>query len=231
MIEILRKSTVALIVLALALVAQMPHAAYVFAHAPNPVAEISVAEWALASAYAIAIESATLMFVLHGQRAASCGFAVASFAVNMSYYAMHGVALWSVSAFPAWLLSALLPIAIASYSHILTQAHDDARNATQSPRFARNLRAWITQHFAQRNATTQRIDAPVQEDATQQEKCNTHDAAQKQQDEIPVHHARARALQMHYEEMSIAEIARILQRNESTVRSWIARNGKKEPVK
>jgi len=44
MIEILRKSTAALIVLALALVAQMPHAAYVFAHAPNPVATIGVAE-------------------------------------------------------------------------------------------------------------------------------------------------------------------------------------------
>ena len=129
MIEILRKSYVALLVLFLALVAQIPHAAYVFNVAPYlalPVQpQSNLSAWLLAYAYAIALESATLMFVVHGNRRASYGFAGASFLVNMCYYAMHGVALWSLAAFPAWLLSALLPVAIASYSHILAGAQDE----------------------------------------------------------------------------------------------------------
>lgn len=127
MIALLKKSGVALLVLALALIAQIPHAAHVFDRAPyigQAVQPDSVwYAWMLAYAYAIALESATLMFVVHGHQKASYGFALASFAVNLSYYAMHGVQLfWG--AFPAWLLSALLPIAIASYSHILTGAED-----------------------------------------------------------------------------------------------------------
>lgn len=128
MIALLKKSGVALLVLALALVAQIPHAAHVFDRAPYiGQADPPSSAWyalLLAFAYAIALESATLMFVVHGHRRASYGFALASFAVNLSYYAMHGVALWAFSAFPAWLLSALLPTAIASYSHILTGADD-----------------------------------------------------------------------------------------------------------
>lgn len=127
MIALLKKSGVALFVLALALIAQIPHAAHVFDRAPyigqSVQHDSALSAWMLAYAYAIALESATLMFVVHGHRNASYGFAVASFAVNLSYYSMHGVQLfWG--AFPAWLLSALLPIAIASYSHILTGAED-----------------------------------------------------------------------------------------------------------
>lgn len=128
MIAILKKSGVALLVLALALIAQIPHAAHVFDRAPyiGQAVQIDSAWYALllAYAYAIALESATLMFVVHGHRRASYGFAIASFSVNLSYYAMHGVNLWTWAAFPAWLLSALLPIAIASYSHILTGSDD-----------------------------------------------------------------------------------------------------------
>ena len=128
MIETLRKSWVALGVLTLALIAQIPHAAYVFDAAPSigQAARVTLwYGWLLAYAYAIALESATLMFVVHNRRNISYGFALASFLVNLSYYAMHGVTLFSVQALPVWLLSALLPIAIASYSHIFAGAHDD----------------------------------------------------------------------------------------------------------
>lgn len=145
MIEILRKSWVALLVLALALVAQIPHAAHVFDRAPyigqDVVAQSNWYTWLLACAYAIALESATLMFVVHGHREASYGFAVASFAVNLSYYAMHGVGLWSWAAFPAWLLSALLPVAIASYSHILAGADDKIEWPAWSLRLMAKLRS------------------------------------------------------------------------------------------
>lgn len=146
MIALLKKSGVALLVLALALIAQIPHAAHVFDRAPyigQPVQHDSaLSAWMLAYAYAIALESATLMFVVHGHRNASYGFAIASFAVNLSYYSMHGVQLfWG--AFPAWLLSALLPIAIASYSHILTDTKDVPM---EWPSWA--LRAWDKLHQA-----------------------------------------------------------------------------------
>lgn len=147
MIALLKKSGVALLVLALALIAQIPHAAHVFDRAPYIGQAVQIESawyaWMLAYAYAIALESATLMFVVHGHREASYGFALASFAVNLSYYAMHGVYLWAWVAFPAWLLSALLPIAIASYSHILTGAEDVQM---EWPAWA--LRAWDKLHKA-----------------------------------------------------------------------------------
>jgi len=204
MIELLRKSYVALLVLFLALVAQIPHAAYVFNVAPYlalPVQpQSNLRAWLLAYAYAIALESATLMFVVHGHRRASYGFAGASFLVNMCYYAMHGVALWSLAAFPAWLLSALLPVAIASYSHILAGAQDEP---LQWP-------AWV-QHLRQR-AT------PMQEDATLSPAVQVtaiEDAADLQPDPKEV------ARQLKSEGLSNAQIAAQLQTHPSTVGRWL----------
>lgn len=128
MIELLRRSWVALLVLVLALIAQIPHAAFVSNAAPYlgqvgyKVQEPGLLS--LAYAFAIGFEMLTLMFVVHGHRVASYGFSAASFAINLCYYSMHGVALWSMVALPAWLLSVLLPCAIASYSHILAGAQD-----------------------------------------------------------------------------------------------------------
>jgi hypothetical protein len=164
-ISLLKKSGVALFVLALALVAQIPHAAHVFDRAPYLGATVqpdsAAGAWLLAYAYAIALESATLMFVVHGHQRASYGFALASFAVNLSYYAMHGVNLWAWSNFPAWLLAALLPIAIASYSHILTGAQD---TVMRWPQWA--ARAWAKMRQdapAQRaKPTVQPVAEPVQ---------------------------------------------------------------------
>lgn len=214
MIELLRKSGVALLVLGLALVAQIPHAAHVFDRAPYLGATVqpdsAAGAWLLAYAYAIALESATLMFVVHGHQRASYGFALASFAVNLSYYAMHGVNLWAWSNFPAWLLSALLPIAIASYSHILTGAKDAQ---VHWPLWA--VRAWSQ---LRNHADAQTVAESVQTNATQP---TMQDNAQ---DDAPPIDARVQALQMHSEQMQPAEIARILQQKESTVRSWIRRS-------
>lgn len=231
MIELLRKSYVALLVLFLALVAQIPHAAYVFNVAPYlalPVQpQSNLSAWLLAYAYAIALESATLMFVVHGHRRASYGFAGASFLVNMCYYAMHGVALWSLVAFPAWLLSALLPVAIASYSHILAGAQDEP---LQMP-------AWVTGAIARlRNRAT-----PVIADATPMQptlQLATEDATPALQEEASVQEEpgdvqddaqpdpKERARQMKSEGFSNAQIAGMLQVNPSTVGRWL--NGAKQ---
>lgn len=165
MITLLKKSGVALLVLALALIAQIPHAAHVFDRAPyiGQALQPDSAWYALllAYAYAIALESATLMFVVHGHQRASYGFAFASFAVNLSYYAMHKVVLFSVAALPAWLLAALLPIAIASYSHILTGA-EDAQVAL--PDWATG--AWAKLRKPERNQGSQETQPVPTEDAT-----------------------------------------------------------------
>lgn len=120
MIELLRKSWVALAVLVLALVAQIPHAAYVF---DNLVGQDGTV---LGLAYAIALEFAVLMFVIHGRNFESYLFAGASILVNLSYYSMHSVTVWGAGlSLPAWLVSLMLPVAIARYSHIVADAKDD----------------------------------------------------------------------------------------------------------
>ncbi len=211
MIELLRKSGIALLVLALALIAQIPHAAYVFDRAPyiGQAVQPDSAWYALllAYAYAIALESATLMFVVHGRQRASYGFALASFAVNLSYYSMHKVTLFSLPAIPVWLLSALIPTAIASYSHILAGAQD---TGVQVPTWA--LRAWA-KLFAQDAAVLHEEPDGV-----------FIEYAEPVQDDAQPIDAKVRALQLHSEGIAPAEIARILQGKESTVRSWIRRS-------
>lgn len=208
MIEILKRSWVALLVLVLALIAQIPHAAHVFDRAPyigqvNPPASAWYA-WLLAYAYAIALESATLMFVVHGHRGASYGFAVASFAVNMCYYSMHGVALWGLHATPAWLLSALLPIAIASYSHILAGAQD---TAMQWPAWVARVRARVMSE-----------PPPIASDAT---------PTVQEGDEAVQPDPRQVARQMKGEGLSNAQIAAQLGAHPSTVGRWL--NGTAKP--
>lgn len=227
MIALLKKSGVALFVLALALIAQIPHAAHVFDRAPYIGATVQHDSawyaWMLAYAYAIALESATLMFVVHGHQRASYGFALASFAVNLSYYAMHGVYLWVFGAFPAWLLAALLPIAIASYSHILTGAQDVQ---VQMPAWA--VRAWakirkvaIVQNEVVQPEVQESVQLCIPPSAT----LHTPDPVQPTvHDDAQTIDAKAQALQMYSNQMSPAEIARILQQKDTTVRSWIRRS-------
>lgn len=237
MIEILRKSWVALLVLLLALIAQIPHAAYVFDAAPRlglPMqAQSNLAGWLLAYAYAIALESATLMFVVHGHKGASYGFALASFAVNLSYYAMHGVALLAGAAAPVWLLSALLPIAIASYSHILAGAKDEPIQ----------WGAWWARVQSWRNAPAQ-VAKPVQvapvEDAVTHNPPTTHPQPTynppTQDAPAPVApidavqiDKRTRGLQLLSEGFTVQQVADELQANPNTVKAWKSRysNGAK----
>lgn len=232
MIEILRKSYVALLVLFLALVAQIPHAAYVFNVAPylalpvQPQSQLSA--WLLAYAYAIALESATLMFVVHGHRRASYGFAGASFLVNMCYYAMHGVALWSLAAFPAWLLSALLPVAIASYSHILAGAQDEPLHwpAWAVAGWAK-VRGNAPPAIADATLSPAPMQAPIAEAEPTVEDAIGDVQAGDEEAQAPLHvDPKERARQLRSEGLSNNAIAKELQVNPSTVGRWL--NGAKQ---
>lgn len=111
-IELLKSQNAVIIVLVVALLAQMPHAEAVFyTHGQSH-------DWLgrIASIFAaIALELAVLVFVVRGSIFASWGFAAFSVAINLVYY-YRADASWADLA-PTILLSAGLPIAIALYSH------------------------------------------------------------------------------------------------------------------
>lgn len=202
----LRTPIATLIVLVAALVAQLPHAADVFRLVVH-----GSGIWPIlhSYSYAIALELAVLLFVVQRRNVESYLFAVVSVCVNLAYYALHGVNLFSVAALPAWLISVALPAAIARYSHLIVDA---AHIESAQPATAQAQR--------RKRITSAQEDAPVQESAPVQVAEGT---AVAQEDAMPVIDARTRALQMASEGMSAADIARALDANYSTVRSWLKR--------
>jgi len=116
--ERLQSENATLAVLGLALLAQVPHAAHVFyVIAPHQ----GLFMHALSYMYAIALESATLLFVVRGRQNVAWGFAAGSVLVNLCYYAMPGFT--RAEAFPVLLISVMLPAAIALYSHDIAGNH------------------------------------------------------------------------------------------------------------
>lgn len=106
-----------LTVLLLALWAQMPHAQHVFAG----VAHGDPMSWGILTqswTYAVALEAVTLIFARRGKTWQSWFFAFISFLVNLAYYSQDGTITPT-----ELLISAVLPSAIALYSHELSQAH------------------------------------------------------------------------------------------------------------
>jgi hypothetical protein len=128
----LRTPIATLIVLCSALLAQLPHAADVFR-----LIVMGDGIWATLHSYtyAIALELAVLLFVVQRRNVESYIFAVVSILVNLSYYYLHGVALLTVAALPAWLVSIALPAAIAQYSHLIAAATEQpTATPAQAPR-------------------------------------------------------------------------------------------------
>lgn len=110
MINAIRSNPVSLFVLLLALAAQVPHALTVFYEASHVESDTN---WWLSLTFAIALESAVLMFVIHGWHKFSYAFAASSILVNMAYYDMLP------ETFVKILVSVILPVAIACYSHLV----------------------------------------------------------------------------------------------------------------
>ncbi len=136
-LDALRTPSAMLVALLLALVAQLEHTAQVFMQTVNATGDGAQVH---AYAFAIAVETAVLLFVLHGHKRISYGFAVATFATNLSYYAMHGVDLTSITGAPAWLMAGLLPAAIVGYSHTIADTPEGKHAA--KPAAATQRRRW-----------------------------------------------------------------------------------------
>ena len=127
----LRSDGAVLLALALALGAQVPHAASVFARLATDGGRLGMLH---AAVYALALELAVLLFVMRGKRRTSVAFAFVSVLVNLAYY-FPG---YEIAA--AVLVSVALPGAIALYSHETAHAdapavaHDARKGAPDAPR-------------------------------------------------------------------------------------------------
>lgn len=135
----LRTPAATLIVLCAALASQVPHAADVFRLIVQGEGWPAVLH---GYAYAVALELAVLLFVVQKRDIESYMFAAVSILVNLSYYSLHGVHLFSVAALPAWLVSIALPAAIARYSHLLVdEPHTDKQEKPVKPEKTKNRTA------------------------------------------------------------------------------------------
>ncbi len=197
----LRTPIATLIVLIAALLAQLPHAADVFRLVVHGDGIWQVLH---SYSYAIALELAVLLFVVQRRNVESYLFAAVSVCVNLAYYALHGVNLFTVAALPAWLISIALPAAIARYSHLIVDAAHVAPEPAQDA-----------------TPTVQRRKRNVEPDTVQDATPEPLQVAQD--DATPTIDARAQALQMANEGMNASQIAKALQINYSTVRSWLKR--------
>lgn len=195
-LTMLRSPTATLAVLALALIAQGPHAADVFrliVHGTDLTARLH------SYSFAIALELAVLLFVVQGRHAESYGFAVVSIAMNLSYYYLHSVQLIDVAALPALLVSIALPVAIARYSHAVAEAQpEQALQPTVQPTSVQSASASTV--------------ASVQPQIVQAVDNDTIDK-------------RRRAAQLRSEGLSNAQIATELDVHRNTVGKWLREEG------
>ena len=117
----LHSKAAVLVLLALALGAQTPHTATVFHRLAGDVAGWqNILAWGHAGFYAVALEFATLLFVVRGNAKLSWTFAGVSFFANAAYYWHPGIA--EVDIARALLISIALPACIAFYSHDVAEA-------------------------------------------------------------------------------------------------------------
>jgi DNA-directed RNA polymerase specialized sigma24 family protein len=215
-IDKLRTPIATLIVLCAALLAQLPHAADVF--------RIIVAGdgWPAtlhSYAYAIALELAVLLFVVQRRNIESYVFAAVSIMVNLSYYSLHGVNLFSVAGLPAWLVSIALPSAIARYSHLLVDEPLAPEYSHAAPSNA--VRKAQNEKYPSVSAVSAGVDVLA---ASEPPSVAENTRSTPLQPDAPAQpDKRTRAMQLRDEGYSAAEIARLIDAKYPTVQSWLRR--------
>lgn len=231
-LDALRTPSAMLVALLLALVAQLEHTAQVFmqvVHASGDGAQVH------AYAFAIAVETAVLLFVLHGHKRISYGFAIATFATNLSYYAMHGVDLTSIAGAPAWLMAGLLPAAIVGYSHTIADTPNTTATTTPAkPATRRRWQFWrkpteTPTANTTANTTTPTPIAPPSESGGHSEgaaQTSTPEQARDGSKSKVSPETKAIILRSISNGAKVADVATEFDVSPNTVRSWIARTAK-----
>ena len=210
-IDFLRDREGLFLVLVGALFVQAPHSAEVF-HRISTSKSHSALEWLHSAGYAIVLELAVLLFVVRGRKELSWSFAGISVLMNIFYY--YTPAWWSDPG-TAWadiikctVTSIALPLAIAFYSHEV--AGDDVQVVTTD-----NAQSDIpvVQKVTIRKART---DDPVaQSEQLQSQQMTTEDAQSDGPD------LRERAIMLHSEGLSYAQIGNELGKHRNTISAWL----------
>ncbi|MCB0127207.1 MAG: hypothetical protein KDE58_33325 [Caldilineaceae bacterium] len=106
------------------LAAQIPHAHSVWYYSSTGTLAFEWAHlstWLFAWLFALGLEFSTLMYVIHSRHLLSYLFALFSVFINIQYFQIVNGETFDVMASRYWLLSIVLPFAIASYSHLCAE--------------------------------------------------------------------------------------------------------------
>lgn len=263
-IEFLRSREAILVVLVMALMAQLPHTAVVFHRLSTtaslwlipgtPVNVGAGVDWMHAYVAAISIELAVLMFVVRGKILLSWLFAICSIAMNMIYYWKPEAGwLQSVPFWGALLWAAILPVAIAFYSHEIGNGENDKEKQATGKSAVRKTTA-TSSAISATGETSETSELPTL--ASQGEKsplvasqdANTVDVPKRKKTnkpsppktpqvptvpEQPTITATAkmeRALQLLSEGLTYPQVAEELQVAETTVRGYVFKAKQKTPI-
>jgi hypothetical protein len=191
--------------------AQIPHSEYVFEH------------WAKGQSgatFAWGFEAAVLMFVVRGMHVASWIFAGLSALINVGYYGLQDVEMWTwpnKGNWVNWLLSVVLPFAIAMYSHVLAHVQDEEAEALHFPTWAHLWRMKLASKVAewrQGKADASQVASPMQEE----EPLSPTPQEDASEDAID---PKTKARQLASEGFTNAQIASMIGKSESTVSRYL----------
>lgn len=129
--------------------AQVPHTIYVFTDGEKCKQWSCLFEWSHIPALSagIALEGCVLFVLFRGWHMRSYFFAVVSMCVNVAYFSLanHGGDYTKLT-WIEWLRSAIIPVVIAVYSHLL--AERNAVSAEEGAGIVARSRAWAGKKFA-----------------------------------------------------------------------------------
>lgn len=211
-IDFLREREGLFLVLVGALFVQAPHSAEVFHRISTSLAWWWPLGWLHSAGFALVLELAVLLFVVRGRKELSWCFAGISVLMNIFYY--YTPAWWispgtTAAAMVMCIVTSIaLPLAIAFYSHEV--AGDDVQVVTVDNAQSGEL---VVRKVIQQNVKTDNpvvlFDPAVVQDVTPP-------AAQSDQPD-----PRQRAIMLHSEGLSYAQIASELGKHRNTIAAWL----------
>lgn len=214
-VKLLQSSWAAVVTLALCMWAQIPHSQSAFEYWSK-----GLSGWTFAWGF----EAAVLMFVVRGMHWASWTFAAFSVLINVAYYSLDGVKMWAwpnADNWINWLLSIVLPFAIAMYSHVLAHGKDDEVERLHLPVWVQLWRMKIAQKVTEWRQGKE--DAGWDASALQVEDATLSPTVQEDASDLqeePVD-PKERAKQLHSEGFKLSEIAGMIGKSESTISRWV----------
>jgi DNA-directed RNA polymerase specialized sigma24 family protein len=215
-VSLLRSSWAAVVTLGLVMWAQVPHSAYVF--------ELIIKGGQAGWNFALGFEAAVLMFVVRNMNGASWFFAVLSALINVKYYEMHSVNMWSWNLqenWGHWLLSIANPLVIAMYSHVLAHVQGEKVGRLHLPVWLQLWRMKLAQTVAEwrQGKEDASQDASTVQDEEPLPPTVQAPASEDASDLAP--DPKTVAWQLRSEGLSNAQIAMQLGKSESTISRWM----------